>query len=575
MAFIDPTNPNSWFEISPYFSFRWVDNNIVSSYNTLPLASTVDDLSYAQPVQCGGDGYQSDTGQIQLTSNYVPTGGLYNYQTNALIKAIDFTPIDPPIANQTFICYNAEIDFSDVASGLYYGKINFTDNASVVHDWRTSPLDVEIYHEGSMLCEATNYINEKGVVFVNSDGSTITIKKRIGSIIRLPIPKSDANDYEDQYNELTQEISVPYVKYTQLLFDPNGFLLPFWEIEKINLLYSLDQVLWDGQPFTKISDSDFKPTRSDIGQQPGWWEVDIQPNNSYPSEQYITGTPPDGDFIVIKKQITFLAQTANFACAGVFNARKNLIRIAVVNNGLEPVTVLLGTSSGDASYGTINLNADATASVDIGNFFKTVGTVWVSGITGANLDVTFDYNDYAATSSTPPTGLTPFHKNTIYYFMEIDVNAFSTAFDISTGLGRVGTDYEGCGLLDGRNGRPNVIGLQVQAWNSLEVLPANTRQTVIGASGNMIQLNTDGGQIPQHFHFVNNTDTIGNDISPGQHIAQGRNQGIKRDYGLAGSSTIPTDGPTSNFPAEQTNGPDPINIQNEVILLPAFAYFGT
>lgn len=567
MAFIIPDNPDSWFEISPYFSFRWVDNNISSAYNTLPLASEQDELSYAQPVQCGGGGYQSDTGQIQLTSNYVPTGGLYTCH-GTFVKPIDFTPIDPPITGKTFICHNAEIDFSDVDPGRYYAKINFTDADAVLHDWRTSTLDVQIYHEGTMLCEATNYTNEKGVVFINSDGTTITIRKRIGSIIRLPLPKSDASDYEDQYNELTQEVSVPYITLTQLLYGVDGYLLPFYEIEKINLLYSLNQILWDGQPFAKISGSDFKPTRSEIGQQPGWWEVDIQPNDSYPSDQFITGTPPDGEFIVIKKQVTFLAQSANFACAGVFNARKNLIRIAIVNNGEDVVTVLLGNAENDASYGTIQLDADATDSIDIGKLFKVIGTVWVSGITGANLDVTFDYNDYAATSSIPPVGLTPFAKNTLYYFDEIEAGSFAVEFDIATGLGRVGTDHEGCVLADGRNGVPNRIGKVVKIWNALEVFPTATRGTNSGNANNSITITE--AQMPEHSHFTVSGDTVNNDLPPGETIAQARIQGIQRDYALSGNSTAASKGPTS-----KSGSGDPIDVSNASVILPAFYYVGT
>lgn len=563
------------FEISPYFTFRWCDNDITSPYNTLPLESQVDDLSYHQPVQCGGGGYQSDTGQIQLTSDFVPTGSLHDFDTNEFIKAIDFVPLDPPIIGTlpgtttpiTFIGYNAEIDFSDVPPGTYYGKITYTDGDVVNHDWRTNPLDVQIYHEGTQLFEATNFTNDKGIVFVNSDLTTLTIRKRIGSLIRSPLVKADADDYEDQYNDLTQETSIPFVVYTQLLYAANGFLLPFYEIEKINLLYSLHQILIDGQPFAKIAKSDFKPTRGDVSPQGAWWEVDVQPNFNYPNEQFITGTPPDGDFIVIKRQVTYLNKSANFAVTGIFSARKNLIRIAIVNNGGDIVTVLVGNAEDDDSFGTLVLPVDATDSIDIGRLFTVPTTVWISGIAGADLDITFDYNDYAAAAVVPPVSTSLFAKNTVYYFQEVEPGSFATEFDVASGLGRIGTVHEGC-VLAGRAGTPPMAGKVVKVWNSEEVGPS-TRGTSIGSDSLTLSL----AQLPTHSHFAFNGDSqnaSGNDITPTNGYARmQRNAGINRDYNIAASMTIPDRGPGSPIGAG-----DVIDITPDSIILPAFYYVG-
>lgn len=573
----------SWFEISPYFTLRWVDNNLVSPYNTVPLQSEQDTIGYLQPVQCGGGGYQSDTGQIQLTSDFVPTGGLYDFWTNVLIKTITFTPITPPIIGNipgtttpiTFICYNAEIDFSDVDPGLYYAKINYTDDDEVVHDWRTNPLNVQVFHDGTQLCEATNFTNDKGIVFVNADLTTLVIKHRVASLIRAPLPKSDSTDYEDQFNELTQEQSVPFVIYTQLLGGPA--LLPFYEIEKINLLYSLDLVLWDGQPFTKVSGADFKPTRSDTGKQQGaFWEVDIQPNFSYPSEQFITGTPTDGgDYIVIKQQKTFLAQSADFAFTGNFNIGKNLIRLAVKNTGLDVFTLKVGNASGDNSFGEFDIPADLDNSLDIGKYFTGPEDVWISGIAGTNLDVTFDWNDYRAVNTIPlPTG-TGWKKNTLYYFDEIVPGSFAVEFDVATGLGNVGTDHEGC-VLSGTNGTPARAGLLVQIWDSAEVLPANTRGTIVGAVDNSITL--ANGQIPTHVHNTVNGDirsSGGADLGPGASTIYELNApSFSRSYLLQGSSTQPDRGTSSSWPGAPGDPTDPIDITNRAVILPAFYYIG-
>lgn len=555
------------FEISPYFTFRWCDNDISSPYNTLPLESQVDDLSYHQPVQCGGGGYQSDTGQIQLTSDFVPTGSLHDLDTNAFIKNIDFVPLDPPILGYDFVGYNAEIDFSDVDPGTYYGKITYTDGDAVNHDWRTNPLDVQIYHEGTQLFEATNFTNDKGVVFVNSDLTTLTIRKRIGSLIRSPLVKADADDYEDQYNDLTQETSIPFVVYTQLLYSANGFLLPFYEIEKINLLYSLNQVLIDGQPFAKIAKSDFKPTRGDISPQGAWWEVDIQPNFNYPNDQFITGTPETGQYLNDKVYKKYEHQSADFAISGIITADINLIRIAIINYGLDAFTMNVGITDGGFELGKLSIPDDNTDSIDIGKVFKVPTTIYITGITGADLDIILDYNNYNAVPIAPPTQQPLFAKNTVYYFMEVVPGSFAVEFDVASGLGRVDTDHEGC-VLAGRAGTPPMAGKVVKVWDSEEVGPS-TRGTSVGSDS----LTLSEVQLPEHSHNVFNGDSqnaSGNDLTPGGGYARmQRNAGINRDYNISQSGTIPDRGPTSDVGEGEV-----IDITPSSIILPAFYYVG-
>jgi len=566
----------NWFEISPYFSFRWVDNNVSSPYNTLPLESHVDDLNYAQPVQCGGGGYQSDTGQIQLTSDFTPTGGLYTWY-NEYVKAVTFTAIDPPIIGNmpgtntpiTFVCYNAEIDFSDVDPGLYYAKINYTDGSEVVHDWRTSPLDVQIHHEGTQRIEATNFTNDKGVVFVNADLSTLTIVYRVGSLIRSPLVKTDATDYEDQYNDRTQEVSVPFITLTQLFYAASGYLLPFYVIEKINLLYSLNLVLIDGNPFAKLSNSDFKPTRAETGSQGAWWEVEIQPNFSYPNEQFITGTPTDsGDYIVIKQAKTFKAQSADFAFAGNFTAGKNLIRLAVKNIGMNAFTLKVGNAEGDNSYGQFDIPAQLDNSLDIGKLFTSPVDVWISGIAGCNLDITFDWNDYLAKNTIPGPSAQIFAKNTLYYFQEVTPGSFVVEFNVATGLGNVGTDHVGC-VLAGTNGTPTVTELLIRGWKSDEVLPANTRNTVVGVANNEVTLIEN--QLPQHSHLIANGDSNNTILTPGINnvLVVEHNQTTQRDYELKGTTTAPDRGNTSHVGIGAS-----IDVTNRALILPAFYYIG-
>lgn len=544
------------FVPSPYFSFRWTDYDIESPYNTLPLDSLIDYSNYHQPVQIGGGGYQSDKGQIQVISDFVPTCGLYTHN-NVFVKDVPMVAIDPPITGVSFICYNGEVDFSDVDPGCYYLKITYTDENDTERDWRTSYLDAQIHHDSTQRFDVSNNGNDKGAVFVNADNTLQVIQFRVASQLRLPVPKSDAEDYEDQYNELTQENSIPFVTLTQLIGGPE--LLPFWVIEKINLLYSLTNVLIDGQPFAKLSGSEFKPSERNVGDIGAFWEVDIQPNTAYPSDVFVTADPAEGDYIVIKQARTFKNQSANFAFAGNFTAGKNLIRIAVVNNGGDEFTMLIGTTNGGAELGTIVFPDDNTDSIDIGKLFTVPTTVYISGIAGTNLDITFDWNDYLAKNIIPPVGGGQlFAKNTLYFFDEIEDGSFETEFDIATGLGNVGTDHEGCALADGRNGTPDRTNLMVKSWDRTN---PSTRGTNVGAGA--------GGAL------------TGNEITQtgpqvGSHVHETPNSNDENGYGKYTTGNRPQEGPTMFVNANQNQADvEPMNIQNDAWISVPFYYIGT
>lgn len=552
------------FDISKIGSFQWYDFNYETPYNSDPLNELSANIPYCQPVQIGGSGYQSDTGQVQLTSDVVPTCKLYD-RYDTFIKDVPLVPISPPILGVAFICYNGNCDFSDVAPGIYYLRIVYTDDLTVVHDWRTLPLNCQIYHDGTQLIEATNNKNDKGIVFVNSDGTTLVIKHRVKSFLYLPLAKTDAVDYEDQYNDLTQQESIPFMTLTQYLGGPE--LLPFGEIELINLLYSLSQVLIEGNALAKISDSEFTPTERTILPGGAFWTVALQPNEAYNNNVYITGDDGGGDYIVIKQAKTFKNQAADFAFTGNFTAGKNLIRIAVVNNGGDVFVMTVGTTDGGNELGEISFPSDDTDSIDIGKLFTVPTDVYIGGITGTDLDITFDWNDYLAKNTIPGTDVAKWQKNNLYYFDEVDVGSFATEFDVSTGLGNVGTDHEGCALADGRNGVPNREGLIVQVWK--HALPL-TRGIRSGNADNEITITRAG--LPHEGLNTQNGDTINvnNPTQPsGGYMANQHNAGTQRDYLLQQSLTLPDRGPT-----EFMGDGDPTDITPDIIILPAFYYIG-
>lgn len=543
------TAPNP-YPISPFFSFRWVNENPVidARYNTIPIDSLVDDGSYAQPWE------QTDKGQIQYTNIFVPTCKLYTCD-DIFVKDIVMAPISPPLINTDLICYNGEIDFSDVPVGRYYAKLTYTDENSVVQDWRTSPLDVELKHPGTLLYECYNNSNEKGAIFLNPD--PIIINCRVAGMLRSPLPKSDTESYEDQYDDLTQLSSIPSENWTNLIGNSHGnvsnyFQIPWWVIQKFNLLYSLNNVLIDGQPFAKIPGAEFKPFRVENQlNEDAYWGIDIQPNAAYPNAIYETGSEPDGDYVVIYKKKIYLNVGANFSIPGIFTDDTNLVKVILFNNGANAFTLKLGTSLGGDEIRTFDIPADQVKNPLLVEYpFTGNTTLYLTGLNGTNCKIIVVYDDFLA-SNTPP-GPAPgtadkWQKNTLYWFVENEADSFSTEFNAATGVGNVGTDHEGC-VLAGTNGTLSVNELLVRGWD--RTLPS-TRQTIIG--DNSVVLEFDNlPPIPATFGRDSKGGSSGTDVlSADQPGPKGDNH-----YDFGGSS-------------------DPIDVTNRALILPAFYYIGT
>lgn len=419
---------------------------------------------------------------------------------------------------------------------------------AVMQDWRSCPLDLKVFQPGTQKFEATNSKNAFAVVFINPDKSTLVFQYRVQSALREPLYKSESEIYEDQFYDGYLLGSIPYntvVNYIGM-DNPKGGV-PNWVIEKFNLVYSLDKILIDGQQFTKVSGAEFEPIRPTNQRiENGYWKILIQPSSSYPNDEFTTaGNQPEGEFVMIKDCRNFENISADFSVGGLFNKWYNLIRIPLYNKGLDVFTLKLGTTPGGADIRTFNVPAILQNNFEVGYPFSVGTTLYLTGLNGTSCDITLDFNYYKAVNNAPTIPITRFAKNTLYWFVENDAGSFEVEFDVATGLGRVGTEHEGCIIAD------DYAGMVAQGWDRTQ--PA-TRGTVIGDGDNSIALTI--GQMP-----VDN-----------------RNQGVDYKSGTGGVPVLSAqspDGPTGQHIVINYGGDgDPVNIQNHARITVPFYYIG-
>lgn len=480
------------FQIPIANSFRWrIQTPVVDPrYNSLPFEEQVDNNCYWAKWQT------IDKAQVQLLSDFVPTLDIRDYYSNDIVLNVPILVTPFNILDVTFKCYEAEILWAIVGEGDYYLTLTYNDGTNDIV-YETSPIQVRDEQPQTMLFECKNSENDKGVIFETG----IVINFRVeGLKDRKFLPKSDSQLYTDQKYNQTQENSIPYRNFTIDIGTADG--LPNWVIDKVNVLFSLDQKKVDGTYYEKEDDgTNFEPTRADIGyNEDGWWSLSVVPQDNLFLQAYTTGENPiNGDYKVVRDSKSYLNIAADVTASGIFKTNYVLDYAKITNKLLAPFTIKFGTTNGGNEIAEQDISSDLTSIVTLRYGFETAQDVYITGLTGQSVDIWLAFDKLDAVSVVPaPAGSGGFVKNTVYMYEELTDGDFDIHWDVSTGLGRAGTGYEGCALSDGRNGTIDRAFLLPMPWD--RTLPA-TRDTSIGNVDN--QLVQTVAQMPSHTHSYN------------------------------------------------------------------------
>lgn len=486
------------FQIPIVNPFRFVNANVYDEidprYNTLPFDFKIDGVFnpngfYAQKWQTNDfTAFQVDSDFNDVAfSVYVFDGGAYyegSPYKNFAVTTPEFnvTFAGVPVSWKLYECV---VSFAGFDEGMYVGVLTYTDQNGTVQNIQTSPLDIRVSHPTTMLYEYYNTENDKGIVWATG----IKMSIRVEANIRDYTAESLAEEYVDQEYDVYSLNDIPYRTFLNLIGPIRG--LPDWFIDKMNVIMTLNFFSADGTPYAKKPGQSIQITRPEKAyNEDGYAEVRLIPNENYNLAQYGGGTTPNGDFIVIAKQLPYYQNTANIAINGVFKIHTNLIGIAIWNRNTTAFVLNVGLTNGGFEIRQFNVKADATSFLLINKVFQSATNVFITSPAWPEVDLNIRYDDYDApnTGSGGGTSSGPFFEaNVCYEYFEDSVGNFVRDWNVGTGQGNPGTRFENCFMLNGQNNTINDAYLFRMGWDV--TVPA-LRQTIQGNEGNQLTLTT-------------------------------------------------------------------------------------
>lgn len=502
-------------------------------FNTIPFDFQQPSHTYSQKIKRGL------ACNLQVLSDWTPTLKIYDGLQGYLVGTIlPSTPVTS-ITGQTFTVYEFAIDWTTHISGLYYIEISYIDDSSVTQVWRSGILQTADNWPGTLVFQYTNSYNNFSGIFSTGIVFNFVCEGNIADYT----PAFEDIIYNDQEYNVTKLNSIPRREFTLYIGSVRGFGgVPPWVSDKMNWIMACDQIQIDGVYYQNTNGSKWEVSRADQTGQNNFIGLKItiiEVNNLF-LQQYAAGANPPGSIQVITRDIKFLSNTSNITISGIFTANSILRYIVIYNIGGDIFTINASTASDGSApiTGTFTTDGSAKEFWYINEPFNAVSTLYLLGLTGTNCNIFVVYDQMDAPFIAPITSTKKFAKGTLYMYEEVTVGDFEIHWNVGTGEGNAGTDYEGC-VLSGTNGTKDRNNLLPVGWNSTFPL---TRDTLTGNTGNLVTLSA--GNLPS-FNLNVGLDLKGG--SAGVPVLSSQNPGP----GGHGSTNIPYVG-TNN----------PVNVAN-------------
>lgn len=397
---------------------------------------------------------QSDNTKLQILSTYPDIEFLIrNYQTNAVVGTIPVVEIPVNIINQPdypgLKCYQVSIPFASLPVGQYFAEITYSGVSGFGGLLYSEPFDVAVVQPQTLLVKYKNSENNFSIIF----DTNIEFDFRVEGTIKDFAPQFDDVIYNDQKRNATLLNSVPWRQYTLYFTPPQG--LPDWIIDLENSIMSMDQKNIDGVYYEKVEGAKWEQIR-EVEYPFSGMKIEIMPVENVFLQRIKTGDPLPDNWTITEMVKNYFNNAANLTVEGVFSKYSLLKHITTINYGIA-FTMLVGTTPGGSDIGTFDVPAGSvggTAKDDTVNWAFVADTdVYLTGLTGTNCDILFNYLQYDAQSSAPipapPVGVP---KCSVWRFEEVAPGDLIAAFDLTTGLGKPASGWEDWAIKDGRNG---------------------------------------------------------------------------------------------------------------------------
>lgn len=455
----NPGNPIRLVKIANYnpavyWSKHFDDDlseNLIQNYQTLAC--------YTQKYN------KLDNPVIQILSDY-DTFSVELYDINDQVVRI-YNPelVNTNVIDFTFKCYETEITFTGLVNGVYQLRASYVDEESNVIKYYSEPIKVQDVHEGTILIEYTNSVNDFSFIFSKDWTGKIRVEAEIANFT----PGSDDVIYIDQKYNNTRLHGQPYRKFQFILGCRQG--VPDWMVDKVNRAFCFDQLSLDGEFYNKTEEGQWEeqrfPNYPFTGQT-----IEIMPVINKFSDQYKTDDLiPDNpdDIMMILKKKPYIGTSENLSISGVFKNGTVIDRIFIVKRSANDINLVIESSPEDSEVGYVNeqvLIDMPLTTIVINQQFKGDATLNLTGLTGADVDICITYLDLLATSSGSPNPYVALGKGAVVIYEETSVGSRNVDFNFDTGLGREDTEWFGWAICDGRNGTQQRGGLFPIGWKA-------------------------------------------------------------------------------------------------------------